>query len=345
MKRSFTLFALCMCIALTLCAQTTKKVLFIGNSYVYTNDLPNMLKTLALGCGDTIEYSQSTPGGCTFNNHLSNSTTMGFISQPGWDYVILQEQSLLPSFPISQVQNECFPYAQQLCEKIRNTNPDAGIIFFMTWGRKNGDAGNCRYYEPLCTYEGMDSLLYWRYMEMAETNHTAVAPVGRVWHVLRDQHPEIELYSSDESHPSPAGTYAAALTFYTMIFQNSPSCVTNDLTLSTADAQAIRETVETVVFDSLDFWQAFVENVGVSDYAGETGDLKVFPNPAGETVQILCGANNPQGNLLVIHDIFGKMILKQKMSGDAISLDISSWPCGIYIVNADGKAVKFCVAR
>ncbi|MCQ2280738.1 MAG: hypothetical protein MJZ49_08075, partial [Bacteroidales bacterium] len=112
MKRFMMLTALTVAFALTLNAQTTQKVLFIGNSYVYTNDLPNAIKTLALGCGDTLEYSQSTPGGCTFQQHLSNTTTMGYVNAGGWDKVILQEQSQLPSFPIGNVQNQCFPFAQ-----------------------------------------------------------------------------------------------------------------------------------------------------------------------------------------------------------------------------------------
>lgn len=71
----------------------------------------------------------------------------------------------------------------------------------------------------MCTYAGMDSLLHLRYMMMAEDNHAVVSPVGAVWNYIRANFPLIELYSPDESHPSVAGSYAAACCFYTSIFR------------------------------------------------------------------------------------------------------------------------------
>lgn len=331
------LAALTVAFALTLNAQTTQKVLFIGNSYVYTNDLPNAIKTIALGCGDTLEYSQSTPGGCTFHQHLSNTTTMNYVNAGGWDKVILQEQSQLPSFPIGQVQNECFPYAQQLCQQIRHVTPSTGIVFFMTWGRKNGDASNCANYPPLCTYEGMDSLLYWRYMQMAEDNSAIVSPVGRVWHVIRDNHPEIELYSSDESHPSVAGTYAAAVTFYTILFRKSPSCITNNLTVDAATAQIIRETVQTVVFDSLDFWYQYAPNTGIES-ATYGQNVTIYPNPCGVQITILAS----QGNTAEIYDVFGKLVKRVSLSENSTNVNLSNCKSGVYFVRIidDGRLVE-----
>lgn len=333
MKRLFTL--LLTAVVLTCGAQSTQKVLFIGNSYTYTNDLPGTLRTLALGCGDTLQYEQSTPGGCTFQNHLSNSTTTSLIQAGGWDHVILQEQSQLPSFPITDVQSQCFPYAQQLCDLIRNSTPDAGIVFYMTWGRKNGDATNCAAYPPLCTYEGMDSLLYWRYLQMAEDNRAAVSPVGRVWHVLRDNHPEIELYSSDESHPSVAGTYAAAVTFYTILFKKSPACISNDLTLDAAAAQAIRETVESVVFDSLDFWYQYTDSTpenpdGVGDRT-QVERLKVYPNPASGRLRI--DLPDDGGYELSLHNAVGAEVSRIHTEGrSTVEISVSDLPSGMYIL-------------
>lgn len=327
MKRFFTTLALFLAVVLTLSAQTTKKVLFIGNSYVYTNDLPTAIKTLALGCGDTLNYSQSTPGGCTFNNHLSNATTMGYVNAGGWDDVILQEQSQLPSFSIGQVESECFPYAQQLCQQIRNVTPTAEIVFFMTWGRKNGDASNCASYPPLCTYQGMDSLLYYRYMQMAEDNAAVVSPVGRVWHVLRDNHPEIELYSSDQSHPSVAGTYAAAVTFYTILFRKSPSCITNNLTVDAATAQAIRETVQSVVFDSLDFWFQYAPITNVSD-AAYGQHVTIYPNPCSEQITILTS----QGTEAEVYDVFGKLVKKVSLVENSAIVNLSDCKSGVYFI-------------
>ena len=342
MKRILSLTLFLVATLLFTNAQSTRKVLFIGNSYIYTNDLPNMIKTLASDCGDTLEYSQSTPGGCTFQNHLSNSTTMGYINAGGWDHVVLQEQSQLPSFPYSQVQNECFPYAEQLCQTIRGTTPQATVAFFMTWGRRDGDASNCANYPPLCTYEGMDSLLCARYTEMAEHNHAALSPVGRVWNHLRNEHPEIELYSSDGSHPSAVGSYAAAVTFYTILFQRSPSCISNDLTVDAAAAQAVRETVEQVVYDSLDYWYRFVDSTQrVSDGVVEN-NLHVYPNPAESYIDIEMSQPVTFGACrYVLYDVAGRAVRETVSTGEAVRMDLSGCVPGVYLLRvvASGQVV------
>ena len=238
--------------------QTTKKVLFIGNSYTYVNDLPLLIKNVANSTNDNIIYDSNTPGGNTLQNHASNTTSINKIQVGNWDYVVLQEQSQLPSFPLSQVQTYVFPYATQLNNLINQYNPCAETLFYMTWGRKNGDASNCAGWPAVCTYEGMDDLLRERYITMATDNNAVVSPVGAVWRNLRTYNPTIELYSADESHPSIAGSYAAALTFYTTIFRKNPLNCTFDSTLSSTDASIIKQAVKTVVFDNLSTW--FIPN-------------------------------------------------------------------------------------
>lgn len=231
-------------------------VLFIGNSYTSSNNLPEMVFQISFHAGKPYSYSTDfveTPGGATFQQHCSNRS-MSLIQEGGWNYVILQEQSQLPSFPIHQVENECFPYAQQLVDSIYAHSYCATPIFFMTWGRENGDQENAQYFPPLGTYEGMDSLLYARYMIMKEENDAAVAPVGRVWRYIRKKHPEIKLYQEDGSHPSLLGTYAAACTFFTIIHQSDPREINHYENLDESVARTIIEAVRTVVYDSLDNW-------------------------------------------------------------------------------------------
>lgn len=253
MKRIILLLPL-MLVCHLLQAQNTPNVLFIGNSYTGVNDLPQMISDMASSTGERMTYTSNTPGGCTFQGHCNNNS-MSMICQGGWDIVVLQEQSQLPSFPQNQVEQVCFPYAQQLVDSIYAHNPCAEPMFYMTWGRKNGDQQNTPYFPVLGTYEGMDSMLCERYIYMAETNDAALCPVGRVWRYLRTYHPDIELYQSDESHPSIAGTYAAACSFYVMFFHRNPENITFTATLDDATAQTIRTAVRRIVFDSLSRWQ------------------------------------------------------------------------------------------
>ena len=240
-------------------AQEHPRVLFIGNSYTQANNLPQMVSDIAQSMGEGMEYRSNTPGGCTFEMHCHNQS-MSWICEGGWDFVVMQEQSQLPAFPMDSVELYVFPFAQQLVDSIYAHNPCAEPMFFMTWGRKNGDTEFG--YPPMDTYEGMDSLLYARYMQMGEDNDASVCPVGRVWHYLRDHNAEIELYTMDESHPSLAGSYAAACVFYTMFFSRDPDSISHNAGLDATAARAIRSAVHEVVYDSLWKWQRPLPKAG-----------------------------------------------------------------------------------
>lgn len=233
-------------------AQGHPRVLFIGNSYTQVNDLPQMVVDIAQSMGEGMEYRYNAPGGCTFEMHCHNQS-MTMICEGGWDVVVLQEQSQLPAFPMDSVEMYVFPFAQQLVDSIYAHNLCAEPMFFMTWGRKNGDTEFG--YPPMDTYEGMDSLLCSRYIQMGMDNDASVCPVGRVWHYLRDHNAEIELYMMDESHPSLAGSYAAACAFYTMIFGRDPNDINHNAGLDETTARAIRSAAHEVVYDSLWRWQ------------------------------------------------------------------------------------------
>ena len=221
-------------------AQDTYRALFLGNSYTYVNNLPQMITDMATSTGDVFIYDSNAPGGYTLQGHSSNATSLAKIAIGNWDYVVLQEQSQLPSFPISQVQTDVFPFAKMLDSTINADNPCVETVFYMTWGRKNGDASNCASWPPVCTYAGMDSLLDLRYRMMADSNNAIVSPVGRVWNYVRQLYPSLELYQPDESHPSVAGTYVAACTFYTVMFRKDPTDITFNSTLTPTDAANIR---------------------------------------------------------------------------------------------------------
>ena len=228
-----------------------KHVLFIGNSYTSVNNLPEMVQKIAQSAGEKLDYDVNAPGGCTFEQHCMNQS-MTLIRQGSWDAVVLQEQSQMPSFPDAQVANEVFPYAKQLVDSIYANNPCAEPMFYMTWGRKNGDPANAPFFPPLGSYEGMDSLLDLRYTQMAAANDAALCPVGRVWHRLRDTHPEIDLYQQDDSHPTTAGTYAAALSFYSILFRSDTTTTTFSPGLAPNVEVAIKEAVSDVVYLQLE---------------------------------------------------------------------------------------------
>lgn len=253
--KEFSLVTLLCCLVVASVSATTRKVLFVGNSYIYTNDMPLMLQQLATSLGDTLVYDQSTPGGHTLNQHTTNTTTISKIFSQPWDIVVLQEQSQLPSFDPSQVAAEVYPFATRLDSMIHANDTCTQTMFLMTWGRANGDASNCASYPPVCTYWGMQQRLRESYMEMAQMNNAIVAPVGMAFKVMRDSTYTPWLYSADESHPVVAGTYLEACVMYGSIFHKRTLGSSYLGGLTDTEAMRLQRIADKVVFDSLSLWQ------------------------------------------------------------------------------------------
>lgn len=251
------------CAPLALFAQSYD-VLFLGNSYTSANNLPQMISEVALSLGDTINYDSNTPGGCTFEGHTNNNVSMQKITAQAWDFVVLQAQSQEPSFPPNQVASQTYPYAVDLVEAIAVNDSCTEPLFYMTWGRKNGDQKNAEFYPLIGTYEGMQERLRESYLEMGYSQNATVCPVGMAWKKSIETNPDFELYSNDESHPNVAGTYLIACAFYVTIFQQScvgsnyfPSSLTNE------DATYLQEIASSTVLDSTAVWNMFaLQNMG-----------------------------------------------------------------------------------
>ena len=117
------------------------KVLYLGNSHTFYNDLPQLTHDLAISNGDTIIFESNTPGGCTFghpdNGHLYNAVSLDLINSTDWDYVILQEHSLFAVIDYYR-DNFMYPGAYSLDLLIKLNNECTETIVQLIWGKKNG---------------------------------------------------------------------------------------------------------------------------------------------------------------------------------------------------------------
>jgi hypothetical protein len=228
-----------------------KKILWIGNSYTGTNNLPLMFYNLALSGGDTVVYDSNTPGGMTFLGHTTNAATIQKIAANNWDFVVLQAQSQEPSFPPSQVEAQTYPYAAVLDSLVRISNPCTETVFYMTWGRKYGDAQHCAIYPPICTFDGMNNRLWESYKEMADDNRGIVSPAGIAWKRSREADSTINLWSGDNSHPSVAGSYLTACVFYATMLRKNPVGLSYTAGLPANQAAFLQQIAHTTVLDSV----------------------------------------------------------------------------------------------
>ena len=198
----------------------TTRVLFIGNSYTYVNDLPLMFANISSSLGKAVYTEMSAPGGYSFELHLANSETLQKISKGNWNFVVMQEQSQMPVIDYFR-NNSTYPSARKLDSLIRSYN--SNTMFFMTWGRRYGGIQcidtSCS--PPFINYSHMQDSLSAAYLRIANELGDAVCRAGNVWRQSVNTDSTVVLWDSDLSHPSLAGTYLTACAFYSRIFNSS----------------------------------------------------------------------------------------------------------------------------
>ncbi len=243
------------------------KVLFLGNSYTYVNDLPKIIEDIANKEGKKIIHESVTPGGCTLFQHVESQNSLSKIRKGNWDYVILQEQSQLPVIDYYR-QNKLKPSYKALYDSIMLYNPSAKVVGYMTWGRRYGGQQCVNFGDGLyCSadfvdFNHMQDTLTVAYCENAYATNSYVAPVGEAWKAALLANPELVLHSPDNSHPSYDGSYLAACVFYSVFWNESPVGIFHNELIDDTKAELLQNIANDVVFNNLEKWNLKHENVG-----------------------------------------------------------------------------------
>ena len=252
------LFALALVTTCTAVNAQHINVLFLGNSYTSVNDLPGTINGLLDGVDKTMYYASNTPGGCCFFQHATATASLNLIRRGYWDYVVLQEQSQMPSIDYYRYAS-MYPAAEQLRDSIMKYNPCAEVVFYMTWGRRDGGQQCEDYGEGIyCSaefrdFDHMQDTMTRAYCEIAEQLQSRVAPAGEAWRYAR-QICDLDLFSGDGSHPSIYGTYLTACAFYATLFGESPMGLPHPATLTDDEANLLQKAAFHVMLGGHTHW-------------------------------------------------------------------------------------------
>jgi hypothetical protein len=168
-----------------------------------------------------------------------------------WDYVVLQGHSNEFAQPDFKVDSLTFPYASKIVDSVRKYNPCARILFYMTWGYKNGN----KKWKAIASYDSMQLRIERQYLIFADKLNTGVSPVGMVWKEVRESNPEINLYQEDRFHPILTGSYLSACTHFTTIFGESPYQNTAKVELNAFEREVIEIATTKIVLNNLARWR------------------------------------------------------------------------------------------
>ncbi|MBP3704339.1 MAG: hypothetical protein J6I98_02290, partial [Clostridia bacterium] len=190
------------------------KILFIGNSYTYYNDLPQLFEKLANVNGKAAEAYSVTCGGRRLIENITKQDEYSekldaLIKEHDFDWMVLQEQSM---GSILEYDTFCAGIAG-LRDKLQAHTKQ--FLLYATWGRKSGSPDLEKHG---LTQESMTRKIAEAYEKAGETFGMATAHVGRKFCAVSSVNPEIELYNADKTHPSYAGSCLAALTLYEAVF-------------------------------------------------------------------------------------------------------------------------------
>lgn len=261
----FPLFKYCL-VFLLLCSytygQSEKSALFLGNSYTYVNDLPRMVAEIAISQGNSFRYKSHTPGGYNWSSHATDSTSLAHIAAGDYDYLILQEQSTRLATNengAAKYQHYSIMGAEYLDFQAKLLDTCVRTMLYLTWGRKEGHGIYQAPFYQGANYNEMQDNLSLNYSQVADVLQAEIAPVGEAWRLINSEHPQIDLYAGDGSHPSLAGTYLAALVFYTAIFQEPVSLPWKPILISDSIAGILKETANRLMTDEWDSWNISTE--------------------------------------------------------------------------------------
>ena len=181
------------------------RILMLGNSFTYYNDMPAMLAEIT-----GAEVVQNTRGGARLKEQLSPNSKTGAKTREAlenefWDYVVLQEYS---NGPI-RFRNAFLKNVKKLCTWIRSEG--ATPILYATWAYQKDSQDMA---DMGMSYDEMAQGLQEAYQKAASQNHALIAEVGKRFYELADIQ---ELYAEDGKHPNEAGSRLAAETIAAVI--------------------------------------------------------------------------------------------------------------------------------
>ncbi len=221
-----------------------KRILFVGNSYLYYNDsVHNYTERLLIEYykDEEIVTKSATIGGSKLRNHnidhllnyknLQLDEQIDLLIMQGGSYEVISQKS---REKFAETASEYSAKAQKL--GIRTA-------LYMT----HAYLKHYRRYEP-----NLIEKIKKTYYEAGKKSDSLVIPVGLAYEIAYQKNPEIKLHHPDGTHPGLLGTYLAACTVFAVITNTSPEGLVFNYLERISD--------EDRIFLQRIAWEAYLEN-------------------------------------------------------------------------------------
>ena len=206
------------------------RVLFIGNSLTSANDLPLIVQALAKAAGKSMDVESVILGGANLEDHWNDGAAQRAIARQNWSVVVMQQGP--SSLPESRVLLR--KWTKTYAELIRKAH--ARPALYMVWPELERNA----FFDDV-----RDS-----YSLAASDVDGIFLPAGEAFRAAWRRDPRAPLYASDGFHPSVAGSYAAALSIYGVLYRRDPQGLPARLELSNGQVVAVPQALAELLQDA-----------------------------------------------------------------------------------------------
>ncbi len=199
-----------------------RRVLFVGNSLTYTNDLPGMVQTLARAAGDTaLRTASIAEPDFSLEDHYVVGVVQKALDRSDWEWVVLQQGT--SALPASQQYLRSF--TEQFAPLIRAAGAEP--VLYQVWPttarRFDADAAVTSYFNAAVAVGGV------------------FAPAGDAFTDALGLDAGIGVYSADGLHPSRRGTYVAALVILGRLIGVAPESLPPTIPGAPTDPEVVRQ--------------------------------------------------------------------------------------------------------
>lgn len=177
-------------------SSTPKRVLFVGNSFTYFYNLPQVVAAMVKSQDGNIVTRQSTVGGSNLEQHWKGekgTITRQLLEEQRWDYVVFNNHST----SAIDTPDSFMEYGRKFAALVKEKG--AQPVFMMTWAYESN---------PL-----MQNRISEMYEALATETESDFVPAGPLFAEARKWRPDLDLFF-DDKHPSANGTYLLGLAFY-----------------------------------------------------------------------------------------------------------------------------------
>lgn len=315
-------------------ATAQERVLFVGNSLTYFNDMPTLFENIVAAKGHRVSVESYTVGGAGLAEMVASGEVVRLVESERWDKVVLQPGTG-ESAGGSIATDSVAAVVRGLIEILHRGSPEAKVCLYeISNGITPGDGeGDYDYYQ-VTQQRILDSVT-----RIARLSGVCFAPAGECFREHYSTNHDLMLHSSfNDVHPNLAGSYLVACAIFETIYEEPVVPCDFYSTLDREQAEYLQGIADRVVLPNRERWLMGSgeddDTLGIEPVKSEL--LRIYPNPTTGLVHI-----EARGEALVC-DLRGNRRMVEIRGG---VLDLSALEPGVYYLQVGERKEKVVVCR